>query len=225
MRSSAKPPLLHTQRDLEEAIAEVVKQDPRLVRILDVSNVPPLRRRVGGYRGLAEIVCGQQLSTASAAAIWKRLDAAFRPLEPRKVLRASDERLARTGLSRAKIKTLKAVAQSLVSGDVDLSKLEMEDFESAHSQLTALHGIGPWTADIYLLFCVGHGDAWPSGDLAIQEAVRLGLELEARPTPKHLVSIAETWRPYRGAVAHLWWAYYRVCKQRSGIPFASSAEA
>ncbi|CEG06853.1 DNA-3-methyladenine glycosylase [Afipia felis] len=83
--------------------------------------------------------------------------------------------------------------------------------------MTALHGIGPWTADIYLLFCLGHGDAWPGGDLAVQEAMRIGLNLDARPTPKQATALAERWRPWRGAAAHLWWAYYHAVKRREGI--------
>ena len=83
--------------------------------------------------------------------------------------------------------------------------------------LTALPGIGPWTADVYLLFCLGHGDAWPAGDLAVQEAVKVGLGLKERPTPKQMAPLAEPWRPLRGAAAHLWWAYYRVLRNREGV--------
>jgi DNA-3-methyladenine glycosylase II len=83
--------------------------------------------------------------------------------------------------------------------------------------LTALHGIGPWTADVYLLFCLGHGDAWPAGDLAVQEAVKIGLGLKTRPTVKEMAPLAEPWRPLRGAAAHLWWTYYRVLKKREGV--------
>jgi DNA-3-methyladenine glycosylase II len=83
--------------------------------------------------------------------------------------------------------------------------------------LVSLHGIGPWTADVYLLFCLGHGDAWPAGDLAVQEAVKIGLGLKTRPTPKEMASLAEPWRPMRGAAAHLWWSYYRAIKKREGV--------
>ena len=95
--------------------------------------------------------------------------------------------------------------------------LANEDVDAAHNTLTALHGIGPWTADIYLLFCLGHGDAWPAGDLAVQETVKIGLRLMARPTAKQMAPHTEPWRPLRGAAAHLWWAYYRVLKKREGI--------
>jgi DNA-3-methyladenine glycosylase II len=92
-----------------------------------------------------------------------------------------------------------------------------EDADAAHHTLVSLHGIGPWTADVYLLFCLGHGDAWPAGDLAVQEAVKIGLGLKARPTVKEMASIAEPWRPMRGAAAHLWWSYYRAIKKREGV--------
>jgi len=88
----------------------------------------------------------------------------------------------------------------------------------AHAALTALHGVGPWTADIYLLFCLGHADAFPSGDLAVQESARLALGLRKRPNAKALAKIAETWRPRRGVAAHLLWAYYHVVKKRDVVP-------
>ena len=91
--------------------------------------------------------------------------------------------------------------------------------------LTALPGIGPWTAYVYLLFCLGHGDAWPAGDLAVQEAIKIGLGLEARPTTKAMMPLAEPWRPLRGAAAHLWWSYYRAIKKREGVIGAATAAA
>jgi DNA-3-methyladenine glycosylase II len=93
--------------------------------------------------------------------------------------------------------------------------------DAAHAALVAHHGIGPWTADIYLLFCLGHADAWPAGDLAIQEAMRLAFNLKARPTTKEAIAFAERWRPWRGAAAYVLWAYYRVAKGRSGAPVAA----
>jgi DNA-3-methyladenine glycosylase II len=95
--------------------------------------------------------------------------------------------------------------------------LANEDADAAHHTLISLHGIGPWTADVYLLFCLGHGDAWPAGDLAVQEAVKIGLGLKTRPTAKQMIPLAEPWRPLRGAAAHLWWSYYRALKKREGV--------
>jgi DNA-3-methyladenine glycosylase II len=208
---------LHTQADLEDAIGRLVRQDPRLKPILDVTGMPSLRRREPGFAGLAHIVCGQQLSTASAAAIWGRLTAAFDPFHHETLWRARTDRLGRLGLSAAKIKTLKHIARELAEERLNLDVLAEEDADAAHHTLTELPGIGPWTADIYLLFCLGHGDAWPAGDLAVQEAIRIGLGLKERPSEKQMAALAEPWRPLRGAAAHLWWSYYRAVKKREGV--------
>ncbi|WP_315718154.1 MULTISPECIES: DNA-3-methyladenine glycosylase 2 family protein [unclassified Bradyrhizobium] len=208
---------LGSQAVLEDAIRDLVKQDARLAPVLEATGMPALRRREPGFAGIAHIVCGQQLSTASAAAIWGRLQAAFDPFDADAVRRARADRLGRLGLSAAKIKTLKHIARELGAGRLNLDVLANEDADAAHATLTALPGIGPWTADVYLLFCLGHGDAWPSGDLAVQEAVKVGLGLATRPTAKQMMPLAEGWRPLRGAAAHLWWSYYRVVKKREGV--------
>jgi DNA-3-methyladenine glycosylase II len=208
---------LNTQSDLEDAVQALLEQDPRLKPVYQLTGMPALRRREPGFTGLAHIVTGQQLSTASAAAIWARLSAAFDPVDAESVRKARADRLGRLGLSAAKIKTLKSIARELATERLNLDVLANEDADAAHNTLTALHGVGPWTADVYLLFCLGHGDAWPAGDVAIQEAVKIGLGLKTRPTPKEMAPLAEPWRPLRGAAAHLWWSYYRVLKKREGV--------
>ncbi|ANW04519.1 DNA-3-methyladenine glycosylase family protein [Bradyrhizobium icense] len=208
---------LNSQSDLEDAVLALVKQDPRLKPILELTGMPALRQREPGFAGLAGIVCGQQLSTASAGAIWARLTAAFDPFDHEVIRKTRADRLGRLGLSAAKIKTLKHIARELAAERLNLEVLAEEDADAAHHTLTALPGIGPWTADIYLLFCLGHGDAWPAGDLAVQEAVKIGLGLKMRPTAKQMAPLAEPWRPLRGAAAHLWWSYYRVLKKREGV--------
>jgi DNA-3-methyladenine glycosylase II len=208
---------LTTQADLEDAIHALVKQDPRLKPIFELTGMPALRQREPGFAGLAAIVTGQQLSTASASAIWGRVSAAFDPFDHESLRKARADRLGRLGLSAAKIKTLKNIARELAAERLNLDVLANEDADAAHNTLTALPGIGPWTADVYLLFCLGHGDAWPAGDLAVQEAVKIGLGLKTRPTPKEMAPLAEPWRPLRGAAAHLWWSYYRVLKKREGV--------
>src|SRR3982075_22700 len=207
---------LNTQADLEDAIQALVEQDPRLKPILELAGMPALRRREPGYAGLAAIICGQQVSTASAAAIWARVSAAFDPFHHDTLRRARAGRLGRLGLSAAKIKTLKSLARELAAERLNLDVLANEDADPAPNTLTALHGIGPWTTDVYLLFCLGHGDAWPAGDLAVQEAVKLGLGLKTRPTAKQTAPRAAPGRPLRGAAAHLWWSYYRAQKKREG---------
>jgi DNA-3-methyladenine glycosylase II len=208
---------LNSQADLEDAIRALLKQDPRLQPVFELAGMPALRRREPGFVGLAHIVCGQQLSTASAGAIWARLTAAFDPFHHDSVGRARADRLGRLGLSAAKIKTLKNLAREIATERLNLDVLANEDADAAHHTLVSLHGIGPWTADVYLLFCLGHGDAWPAGDLAVQEAVKIGLGLKTRPTAKEMAPLAEPWRPMRGAAAHLWWSYYRAIKKREGV--------
>src|SRR5580692_3072070 len=208
---------LNTQADLEAAIHALVRQDPRLKPIFEIAGMPALRRREPGFAGLAAIVCGQQLSIASAAAIWGRLAAAFDPFHHDALRKARADRLGRLGLSAAKIKTLRGLARAIAAERLNLDVLANEDADAAHNTLTSLHGIGPWTADVYLLFCLGHGDAWPAGDLAVQEAVKIGLGLKKRPTAKEMAPLAEPWRPMRGAAAHLWWTYYRAIKKREGV--------
>src|SRR6202790_5211349 len=174
---------LNTQADLEEAIRALVKQDLRLKPIFELAGMPALRRREPGYAGLAAIICGQQLSTASAAAIWARVSAAFDPFHHDTLRRARAGRLGRLGLSAAKIKTLKNLAREHAFERLNLDVLANEEADTAHNTLTALHGIGPWTADVYLLFCLGHGDAWPGGGLAALEGVKNGFWENTPPTP------------------------------------------
>jgi DNA-3-methyladenine glycosylase II len=208
---------LNTQADLDDAIRALVRQDPRLKPILERTGMPALRQREPGFAGLAAIITGQQVSTASAAAIWGRVSAAFVPFHHDALRRARADRLGRLGLSGAKIRTLKNLARELAAQRLNLEVLAEQDADAAHDTLTGLHGIGPWTADVYLLFCLGHGDAWPAGDVAIQEAIKVGLGLQTRPTAKQMAPLAEPWRPLRGAAAHLWWAYYKVLKTREGV--------
>src|ERR1700741_1904776 len=215
---------LNSQADLEDAIRALLQQDPRLKPVFELTGMPALRRRGAGFAGLAAIICGQQLSTASAGAIWARLTAAFDPFHHDKLRRTSADRLGRLGLSAAKIKTLKNLAREIATERLNLDVLANEEADAAHHTLVSLHGIGPWTADLYLLFCLGHGDAWPAGDLAVQEAVKIGLGLRTRPTAKEMAPLAEPWRPMRGAAAHLWWAYYRAIKKREGV-IADKAKA
>ena len=209
---------IHTEADLEAALAALTLAEPRFAALVEQAGRPPLRRRPGGFAGLAATIVSQQLSTASAAAIWGRLAAAFDPFEPAAILRARKDRLARLGLSAAKIRTLKEIARAIDRERLALATLGELAAEEAHSALTAIHGIGPWTADIYLLGCLGHADAWPAGDLALQEAARLAFGLKTRPTAKQMLPLAEPWRPWRAVAARVLWTYYRSVKGREGAP-------
>ncbi len=211
-------PRIDTEADLAAGLAALLAADPRLGPVAAAAGPLPLRRRPGGFPGLASIVVSQQLSTASANAIWGRLAAAYDPFTPQALIRARAARLARLGLSGPKIWALKEIAKAIADGRLDCESLPDLPAEAAHAALCAVHGIGPWSADIYLLFCLGHRDAWPAGDLALQEAARLAFGLAARPSAKETVILAETWRPWRGVAARLLWAYYRAVKQRDPTP-------
>jgi DNA-3-methyladenine glycosylase II len=208
---------LKTQADVDAGVRRLVRQDPRLAGVVEVAGRTPLRRRPGGFAGLAQIIVAQQLSTASATAIWTRLTTAFDPLLPDTIRRARATTLARVGLSGPKIRAFKAISKAIHDG-LDLDALADLPADDAHRALIALHGVGPWTADIYLLFCLGHADAWPAGDLAVQEAMRLAFGLESRPTTKQMGPLAESWRPRRGVAALLLWTYYRAVKKRDAVP-------
>jgi len=216
------PRYLHTEADLDLALAKLVLADPRLAPVLAKAGRPALRRREAGFAGLCAIVIGQQLSTASAAAIRNRMNAAFDPFHHDKVRVARAAKLAQIGLSAAKIRTMKAIARAVSKGHINLEALAHMDADDAHNALIKLHGIGPWTADIYLLSCLGHADAWPAGDLALQEAARAALGLRSRPDAKRMIKLAEIWRPYRAVAAHLLWKYYAAIKGRDGAPVQSA---
>lgn len=208
--------ILDSEASLKAGLAELVRLDPIMARLVEDGAEPVLRKRQPGYEGLAWIVTGQQVSTASAAAIWGRVRKALSPLTPARILAAADEELQAPGLSMPKIRTLRAAASAVVEGHLPLDALANLPADEAHACLTAVRGIGPWTADIYLLFCLGHPDAFPAGDLAVQEAARLAYGLPERPDPKALAKLAERWRPWRGVAAKVLWAYYRIATGREG---------
>jgi len=209
---------LHTDADLQAGLAQLIVADPRLKPIAEKAGAFSLRRREAGFPGLCAIVCGQQLSTASAAAIRARLFATFDPFHHDTVRLARADKLKRLGLSAPKIKSIRELGKAVARGRIDLTAVGNMEADQAHAALTALHGIGPWSADIYLLFCLGHADAFPSGDLAVQESARIAFGLRKRPDPKALTKMAEAWRPWRGVAAHLLWAHYHAVKKRDVVP-------
>lgn len=215
--------LIDSQAALDRGVAELCARHPRFAGLVAGGAVPRLRKGAAGFAGLAAIVMGQQLSTASAAAIRGRLDAAFPDLSAGTVAPVGDETLRALGLSRAKIATLRAMAAAVASGTLAFDALADMDAEAARATLVAVPGIGPWTAEVYLLFSLGRPDAFPAGDLALQEAARLAFGLPARPGARDLAALAEGWRPWRGVAAYVLWAHYRVAKSRDGAPDAAGA--
>lgn len=210
--------ILGTEADIAAGIRALRRACPVMRKVHTLTGPPALRRREAGFSGLARIIVGQQLSVASAAAIWTRTEALIRPFEAARLLAFSDEDLRAAGLSRPKIRTLRAAATAAMDG-LDLTALERASAEEVHDALTGISGIGPWTADIFLMFCLGRADAWAPGDLALQVAIQMAFELDERPNAQAITEIAERWRPWRAVAAHLLWAYYKVVKEsRSGVP-------
>lgn len=219
-------PAIADEAALRAAANALLAKDPQVVgALIAVGGPPPLRLREPGFSGLARIVVSQQLSVASAGAIFTRLEAALAPFEAASLIALSDEALRACGLSGPKIRALRSVAEAVDSGRLDLPGLAGLDAEAAHAALVAVKGIGPWTADIFLLFCLGHPDAFPAADLALQEAAKIALKLKARPDAARLERLAERWRPWRGVAARMLWAYYRGVKQRAGVVFSNAPGA
>jgi DNA-3-methyladenine glycosylase II len=216
-------PPIADEAGLLEATERLRAKDPELIgRLIAIGGPPPLRRREAGFAGMAAIIVAQQVSTASATAIFGRLQARIVPLDAAEIAKATEEDLRACGLSNAKIRALRALAQA-IEGGLDLQGLGGLDAEDAHSALVAVKGVGPWTADVFLLFCLGHPDAFPAGDVALQEAAKLALNLKQRPDVARLERIAERWRPLRGVAARMLWAYYRGVKARSGMALAGGS--
>ena len=215
-----RPALIDSEKALAAALAGLTARDG-LMRALVAHGVrPQLRKRAPGLPGLLSVVVSQQISTASAAAIWARVEVELAPLAPDAILAAPDEAFRRAGLSGPKVRAVRAIARAVADGTLPIDRLHELDADMAHARLTAVSGIGPGTADVYLLFCLGHADAFAAGDLALQEAARLAFDLEARPSARDLLALAERWRPWRGVAARVLWAYYRQAKGREGAPSA-----
>ncbi|MBL8582874.1 MAG: DNA-3-methyladenine glycosylase 2 family protein [Rhizobiaceae bacterium] len=206
-----------TLDDVDEGLDALARLDPRLAAVRAAAGDVPLRLSEPGFASLASIVVSQQVSTASARAIYGRLGALLDPLTPEALLAGGEPVMRQAGLSGPKIRTLLAVAAATRDG-LDLEELCGLEPGEAMARLVALPGIGPWTAEIYLLFCAGHPDIFPAKDIALQAAVGDALRLGHRPQPAALSEIAESWSPWRGVAARLFWAYYRATRGRDAMP-------
>lgn len=200
----------HTnQDDLAAAVAELSRRDARLGLLAARHGVPPLRRMAPGLASLLRIVTDQLISLKAAAAIWQRLEDGLPMDDAKSLAAASEEHLRGFGLSGSKARSFRAIAQAVASGALDVEALRLLDDETALKRLQSIHGIGPWTAQIYLLMALNRSDGWPAEDLALQLAVQDLYDLPGRPSPAAMRAMAEAWRPWRGAAAHLLWRHYR----------------
>lgn len=210
-----KPKLttIRTDDDISSGLKKLLTQDPRLITISEIAGRLPLRLQDPGFAGLARIIIGQHVSTASASAIHGRFVNEITPITPHNFLEARPDAWIEIGLTRAKQATIKNLAEQIISGELDLEALIKLPAQEAIKNLTALKGIGPWTAEVYLLFSAGHPDIFAAGDLAVREAVRQAFEMEERPSEKELREIAKLWTPYRGIATRLFWTYYEKKKR------------
>ena len=206
------PKSIETDADVAQGAAWLAKRDPRWAAALAQTGALPLRRQPDGFAQLFSAIVSQQVSTASAAAIWSRIEAAGLNHEPA-VRAATTEDLRAVGLSRQKI----AYAQALAAAAIDYQALRNAPDAEVVATLTQVKGIGVWTAEIYGMFSLGRTDMFAPGDLALQIAAQHLLGLPGRPREKELREIAQDWSPWRSVAARGLFAYYRVIKGREGI--------
>jgi DNA-3-methyladenine glycosylase II len=195
-----------------EGAAWLAAREPRFAHAMALTGPLPLRRHADGFAALLDAIVGQQVSVASAAAIWTRLEAAGLTGQAA-MAAASDEALRAAGLSRQKARYGRALAQA----GIDFDALRLMPTDQVIATLVAVPGIGAWTAEIYAMFALGRADVFAPGDLALQEAARLLFDLAERPGERDFRRMAEAWSPWRAVAARALWAYYRVAKTREGI--------
>ncbi|WP_025646618.1 MULTISPECIES: DNA-3-methyladenine glycosylase family protein [unclassified Psychrobacter] len=204
---------LDSSAELKTHIQALIELEPRFAPVYEQVGVPSLRRNEGGFAALLRAIVGQQLSVAAASSIWQRLvDANL--ITPKTLIQADDEDLRAQGLSRQKIRYVR----SLVDHDIDYQALTTMSDGEVIATLTAVTGIGRWTAEMYLLFSLGRADILAVDDLAIRVAAMALLELPERPTPKQLKVATQSWSPYLSAASLLLWAYYGGLKDKEAMP-------
>jgi len=188
--------------------------DPALARAEIQTPVFEWRRRVGGFEGLFHMIVDQQVSVASAAAIWARVESGLGDeVTPDRVLATEIEILRTFGLSIQKATYAHEIARAHVERRIDFDHLERLSDGEAVARLTAIKGVGKWTAETFLMFCEGRLDVFPAGDIALQEAMRWADGAALRPREKEAYARAEIWRPHRSVAAHLLWGWYGAVKR------------
>jgi DNA-3-methyladenine glycosylase II len=200
---------------LERQLRALLRRNPELRPVAKQAGPFEIRLTEPGFAGLARVVCGQQLSVASARAIWRRFAQLPGALDPASYLLLPEAEVRTVGLSAGKYRTVRAIAEAIVTGALNLACAEGMSGDDAVAYLTAHKGIGPWTAEIYLMFCTGHPDIFPAGDLALRKAVGHALAMDHEPTQKEIPAIVARWAPYRHAAALLFWKYYAAVMRKS----------
>lgn len=198
--------------------AELVAADDALARVVAEHGVPPFWSRPAGFRALVLLILEQQVSLASAEACYRRIRERVRTVTPEAILACSPEDLRADGVSRQKDRYLRALSDAVASGALDLDALADHDDATVRAELVALPGIGRWTADVYLLACLGRPDLWPVGDRALQVAVAEALDLPEVPDQVALEPLGERWRPHRSSAARILWHGYLGRRGRVETP-------
>lgn len=210
-------PRLDSAAGIDWHLDRLLAIDPRLIAIREQTGTPAPRSAPQGFGGMAKVVCGQQLSVASASAIWGRFAALEGTQTPQTYLDLDVALVRATGFSAGKDRTMRVIAEAMVAGELDFTHLETLPVEQAVAYLTTHKGIGPWTAEVYLMFCASHPDVFPAGDLALLKAVHHGLGLAERPSIRQMGEIACLWAPHRSAAALLFWRYFAVRRDQEGL--------
>lgn len=204
--------VLKGQSCVDEGAEYLARLDPRWKDLLEKTGPLPHRLRQGGFLGLFQILVGQQLSIHAARAVWNRLEAAG-VTSATGVVATSDDQLRSLGLSRQKVRA----AKELAAADLPFSKMNEMPLNQVMAMLMAQRGVGRWTAEIYMMFCLGRADVFAPGDLALKESARIVFDLEGRPSDREFTAMAEPWRPWRSVAARALWEYYRLDKGREGV--------
>ncbi len=197
-----------TEDNFADGLNFLTSQDPDLAEIFTRFGTPPFWVREPGFSTLIQIILEQQVSLASAKAVYTRLQAAISPITPELFLQLDDVEIKQIGFSRQKTLYARTLAQSIIAGQLDLSSLSTMDDEEVRTVLKKLKGIGNWTVDIYLMMALRRPDSLPKGDLGLILAIQRVKKLEHRPSATEIELIAEIWRPWRAVATHLLWHYY-----------------
>lgn len=217
-----------TRKRTAQAVAQLCAREPKFAAAYQAVGFITDRRRPADFQNLCRIVIEQQISVAAAQTIWGRLEAAVQGrangvFTAERLLKLSEARLRTCGLSGPKVRYVRNMAQAVKSGAIDFDLLPKLDDHAAMAMLTAVTGIGRWTAEIFLMFALDREDIWPAHDVALQEAVKRLFGLKARPDVKKMDRMAENWRPHRGVAARMLWRYYAVTRQRLTTDDAAAA--
>ena len=209
---TSKYPVIESEGDIARGAKFLVACEPRFAKIIEIHGLPSPRRVENNLPSLLKVITEQLISLEAADAIWQRVEACLHPFEPKEILKLGQDDLKQFGLTGAKARSFLAIADAVQTRALNFESLAQMPDGHVLEKLVSLPGIGPWTADIYLLSALGRADACPSGDLALQVAAQHLFALRERPSPQAFLKKAQVWRPWRSVAARLLWSHYRGLK-------------